>query len=115
MEYLAVALKVYLATFLFYELFLSYCTKRQMLESGRLAAMPRLAQAHCWAGLYFAFGLDIVFNVTVGSVVFLELPELRRLTFTARCSKWKEGTGRRSAIARWVCNGWLNPGEPGHC
>lgn len=109
---------VWLATALLYTLYLAYCTLRVMHDSGRLAEMPRLAQWHCYAILGSAIGLDIAFNVTVGSLVFLESPELKTLraaTFTARCKKHLADSDWRGAIARWVCNGWLNPGEPGHC
>lgn len=105
----------YLAAWLLYALYLSYCTLRQMRDTGRLAAMPRIVRFHCWGILYAALALDIVFNIIVGTLVFMELPELRRLTFTMRCKKWMTVEGRRGDIARWVCESWLNPAEPGHC
>jgi hypothetical protein len=124
---IGVAVGAYLFAFVLYMLFLSYCTLRQMKDSGRLAAMPVVARVHCYALLGFTLALDILFNVTIGTLLFVELPDfssVKSLTFTARCKRWQfEGIlyaeGRlarwRGNIARWVCNGWLNPGEPGHC
>lgn len=106
---------LWLATLLLYNGFLSYCTLRQMRDSGRLGEMPKVAQAHCWGSLYFFLSLDVLFNITLGSMVFLESPEMKRLTFTARCKKWMGHPSWRGKIAGWVCKGWLNPGEPGHC
>ena len=113
----------YATAVLLYVLYLAYCTLRQMSRSGRLAQLPLVVRAHCTAILAVAVGVDIAFNVVFGSILFLELPEFRRLTFTARCQKWlpyfpewNSGLTRwRGAVAHWVCESWLNPAEPGHC
>jgi hypothetical protein len=115
---------VYFATWLLYALYLSYCTLRQMRDTGRLAAMPKFVRFHCWGILYAALALDIAFNIVIGTILFLELPELRRLTFTMRCKAWLDlglapDSPRlyrwRGGVARYVCESWLNPAEPGHC
>lgn len=119
---LVVVLSAYGATFGLYVLFLAYCTLWQMRATGRLAAMPVLARGHCYAILYFVLLWDVLFNILIGTLLFLELPELKRLTFTARCQKhlntedaWKGKARYRYLVAAWVCEGWLNPSEPGHC
>lgn len=114
-HFLAIAGALYGASFGLYVLFLSYCTLWQMKATGRLAAMPALARGHCYAILYFVLLWDVLFNVLLGTLLFLELPDLHGLTFTARCKHWLLDFGYRGDIARWVCEGWLNPGEPGHC
>jgi hypothetical protein len=77
--------------------------------------LPWLVRGHIYAIVYFMLLLDIGFNVVIGSIVFWEWPEIRRLTFTARCKKWMGTGGKRGATADYVCESWLNPGEPGHC
>jgi hypothetical protein len=119
----------YLATVLLYALYLSYCTAVKFKADGRLATMPTAVRGHIYAIVYFALLLDIAFNVVIGSIVYVELPEFKRLTFTARCQKWKEYGANadwfngklsrldhwRIKVARYVCESWLNPGDPGHC
>lgn len=108
---------VYAAALVLYSLYLAYCTLRAMRDTGRLDRMPRFVRAHCWLILATALGLDIIFNFTVGTLVFLELPTCMRPTFTQRCKKWMHRTdgGWRTRLAKWVCDSWLNPAEPGHC
>lgn len=113
----------YVGTVLLYALYLAYCTAWQFKEAGRLSTMPWIVRGHVYGIVYVALILDVLFNVTVGSLVFLELPEIRRLTFTARCKKWKIHDTEfnsplvrwRAKVARYVCESWLNPGDPGHC
>lgn len=118
MSLLVILLAAYSSAFALYGLYLSYCTLRQMKDTGRLAKMPWLARVHCYALLGFTLALDIAFNIVIGTLLFLEFPDpssVKSLTFTARCKKFLDDRGYRGAIARWVCEGWLNPGEPGHC
>lgn len=105
----------YVTAVLLYVLYLAYCTLRQMRDSGRLKQLPLVVRAHCTAILIVAMIVDVAFNVVFGTILFLELPELRRLTFTMRCKKWMDRPGRRGDFARWICESWLNPAEPGHC
>jgi hypothetical protein len=104
-----------LLSVLLYAGFLAYCTAVNLRDNGRLASMPVVARGHVYAIVYFSAILDMLFNVTVGTVIFLEFPQLQRLLFTARLQKWKEDKGYRGRFSRWFCNGWLNPGDPGHC
>lgn len=104
-----------LTTFVLFALYLSYCTLRVARDNGKLAQAPKIVQAVCWTILITALVLDIVFNFTVGTIVFLEPPSLHRPTFTMRCKKWMRTMSWRGRLARWVCDGWLNPFEAGHC
>lgn len=119
-----IAITAYAAAVLLYVLFLAYCTLRTMRDTGRLAVLPRVVRWHCWGILGLALVVDVAFNVTVGTLLFLDLPELRRLTFTMRCKAWMDyGLAPdspllyrwRGGVARYVCESWLNPAEPGHC
>jgi hypothetical protein len=98
-----------------FALYLSYCTLRVANDNGKLRAAPTIVQLVCGVIFIVALALDVIFNVTVGTIVFFELPEIRRLTFTMRCKKWMTDDGWRGRFARWVCDGWLNPFEAGHC
>lgn len=66
----------------------------------------------------FAFvgGLaDVLFNATIGSVLFLELPT--EWVFTHRVSRWNEHESWRGSLARWICAHLLDPFDPKgrHC
>lgn len=101
--------------FALYVFYLAYCTLHVARDNGKLAATPLLVRAVAWLILCIGYALDVLFNVTVGTLMFLELPNVRRLTFTARCSAHLQTQGWRGDRARWVCFGWLNPFEAGHC
>jgi hypothetical protein len=100
------------ALFVFY---LAYVALWEAKRNGKLAAAPLVVRAVAWSILIIAVTLDVLFNVTVGSVLFLEAPELRRLLFTARCKKHMDAPTWRGRLARWFCEGWLNPFQAGHC
>lgn len=104
-----------ISTVLMFALYLSYCTLRVAYDNGKLRAAPKLVQGVCWSIFIFALALDVLLNVTLGTLLFFERPELRRLTFTMRCKKHMNALNWRGRIARWVCDGWLNPFEAGHC
>jgi hypothetical protein len=56
--------------------------------------------------------LDVAFNLTFGTVMYVEIP--RELLFTARCRRHKRGDGWRKNLAEWFCHN-LNAFYPGHC
>lgn len=112
---MTIAALSFLGTVLLYVLYLAYCTLRVARDNGKLAKAPKIVQGLAWAILIIGYGLDIVFNVTAGTVMFLEFPHYRRLTFTARCSSHLDSAGWRADLARYFCDGWLNPFEEGHC
>ena len=57
----------------------------------------------------------IALNLTVGTLLFLELP--RSLQFTARCQRHLKDATWRGAQARWWCRHFLDPYDPAgkHC
>lgn len=56
---------------------------------------------------------DFLFNVIIGSIIFIELP--REILFTSRLKRKKrEGSVDEQAIARRIC-ATLNLFDPGHC
>lgn len=61
---------------------------------------------------------DIIFNITYGTIMFAELPEIRRLMLTARMShiiktypidSWR----RKEAV--WICRNLVEPWDRNHC
>lgn len=106
---IAIALGVYI----FYGLYLIYVTLRVAKDNGKLEAMPIYAKVVAYSYLVLAVILDFIFNLIIGSLIFLELP--REFMFTDRCSRHMHEMGRRGRIARWFCNSWLNPFDENHC
>ena len=105
----------FLGTVALFALYLAYCTLRVARGNGKLAMAPAVVRGLCWALLLAGLVLDILFNIFIGSLMFREWPNIQRLTFTARCTSHLKVDGFRGNIARWVCEGWLNPFEADHC
>lgn len=94
-------------------LFLMYCALHASIKSGKFYKTPWPVRSLSYVLLVFMVGADAIFNVTIGSALFLELP--KSWMFTTRCSSHLDDVNWRGDLARWVCNGWLNPFEEGHC
>ncbi len=66
---------------------------------------------------WLAAGLvvDTLFNLIVGSVIFLEPP--RSLLFTSRVSRLNDRDDWRGRLAKWFCKELLDPFDPKgkHC
>lgn len=62
-----------------------------------------------------ALVLDVLFNVTIGSVLFLDLP--RQWTFSQRVGNYKRRIDWRAPLAHWICSNLLDPFEVdgAHC
>lgn len=77
-------------------------------------------QAYIFAYPALATGLllDVLFNLVVGSILFLELPQYTKgeWLFTGRVSRWNNYTNWRGKLAFWFCMYFLDPFEDGgHC
>lgn len=106
---------LFLAPVLLWALFLMYCTLNASRKSGKFYEAPWPVRGLSYALLAVMVVADILFNFTIGTVLFLELPQFRRPTFTQRCSRHLSGLFWRGDLARWFCFGWMNPFEPDHC
>jgi hypothetical protein len=73
------------------------------------------AKVFAWPIFIVGFALDVSFNLTVGTLSFLELPH--ELTFSERCSRHINESGWRGDVARWWCDNYLNPFDKSgkHC
>lgn len=98
-----------------YVFFLAYVTIMVAKRNDRLARAPLIVRFAAYATLAVGASLDVVFNFTLGSLVFLQLPSLRRPTFSQRCADLRIDSGWRGRAARWVCDGWLNLFADEHC
>ncbi|HZR02812.1 MAG TPA: hypothetical protein VFA81_06555 [Burkholderiales bacterium] len=96
-------------------LYLMYCALHASMKSGKFYTTPWPVRALSYVLLAVMVTADVLFNFTLGSLFFLELPDIHRPTFTQRCSSHMAEDGWRGEIARWVCFGWLNPFEANHC
>lgn len=104
-----------LAAPLLWGLFLMYCAIMASRRSGKFYLAPWPVRAMSYALLALLVVTDVAFNFTIGSALFLESPDIHQPTFTERCAQHLAALDWRGRIARWVCDGWLNPFEEDHC
>lgn len=72
------------------------------------------AIAHLLTVLFIVF--DVIFNVIYGSIVFIQLPHIKRLTLTARLKyTLKTEDGWRLKLALFICRKMVEPFDWGHC
>lgn len=78
----------------------------QLTTAAKIIGYPILA-----VGL----AVDVLFNATWGSLLFLERPH--ELLFTDRVSRLNDDTGWRGKLACWICLELLDPFDPRgkHC
>ena len=59
--------------------------------------------------------LDVLFNLIIGTISFMELP--REWLFTNRCIRHKRGNGWRKSVALWWCRHFMDAFDPSgsHC
>jgi hypothetical protein len=98
--------------YLLYLHFLAYVAIYAAKKSGTLDQLPVPAKALAYFILICAYGIDVAFNMIIGTLIFLELPYT--WTFTARCELYMYDDNWRGKLARWICK-WLNPIQTGHC
>lgn len=94
-------------------LFLAIMALQRAHESGQLRGAAKLAGVPVALAGYLA---DVLVNLTVFSILFLEWP--REWLVTQRLQRHvRTGQGRRQRLARWVCAEFLDKFDPGghHC
>ena len=100
---------VFYGTWIFYIAFMGI-TKHQRTLRDKMGIT--------WYGLYPIAGIavmfDILFNWTIGTLYFFELP--REFLFTTRCNRHinSDDEGKK-ARAEWVCKYLLDPYDENHC
>jgi hypothetical protein len=84
-----------------------------------LKTMHPIARAHAYAVVVIALALDVVINVIVGTVLFLDPP--RELLLTNRLKRYqldaRWGGTWRASLAFWLCTHLLDQFDPNgdHC
>jgi hypothetical protein len=80
-------------------------------DAGRLPArMVKPCEVIATVGLVF----DVLYNITIGTLFFLDPP--REATLTYRLIRYKRsGSGWRYSVAVWVCANLLDPFAPNGC
>lgn len=90
--------------------YLAVMSAKRAREAGTLTRPALiLATPLLWLGLL----LDLLVNIVVCTVLFLEFP--KELLVTARVSRLQIGDDWRSSIARWMCHHLLDPFDPSGC
>ena len=104
---------IYLAPFLYaYLLWLLFLTV--MALRWKWNSLPLSVKLLAAPAVLFAVVLDVLFNITIGSVMFLDLPS--QWTFSQRVGQYKMRIDWRKPIACWICANLLDPFDVGgHC
>jgi len=102
----------FIITYIFWLHYLIYSAFKAAKDAGR--KIPGIAYALVSPVIVGGYAIDVAYNATLGSLMFLELP--RTPTLTARCSSHLQEQGWRGAEARWLCKNLLDPFQTGgHC
>ena len=90
-----------LAFYSAYVLWVLYLAVMNLLRVHQAGQLSKTAYYLAWPLLGIALAVDIAFNVIVGSVIFLQPPDFKRLTLSARMDDLiRNGSGwrKRNAI-----------------
>ena len=100
------AVIVFYITWIFYLAIMSLKREKQVLTK----TVTYLAYPILFIGLL----MDMIFNIFVGTIIFLEVPE--QFLFTERCDSHLGENTWRGSLARWMCRNLLDPFDNGkHC
>ncbi len=101
------ALGLYALTLLTWACYLATMSLRR--ERDNLSPFAKAMAYQLLPGFYLH---DVLFNLTVGTIFFRELP--REMLFTARCDRWLKDESWRGEEARWWCTNYLDPFDQNH-
>lgn len=105
---------VYVVTF-FYVVWIGYlgmCSLKRAKDNGTISK-PALVLAY--PALILFVVADAAWNITAGSLIFVEVP--REWLFTHRLSRLKKSEGWRAKVATFICSNLLDTFDPAgtHC
>jgi len=110
--HMIIALAIFVGLTQFWVLYLSVMNlkrnRAKLTTTAKVFAYPMIA-----VGLV----IDVSFNLTIGAILFLELPQFDRLLFTDRLSYHINDNNWRASISKWFCSNFLSPFDPSgaHC
>ena len=92
-----------------------YLAVMNLMEARDEGNLTTPAKVMGYAVLIIGYPLDIILNVFIGSILFLELP--KDPMFTSRVSRWYNSKTWRGTQARFWCHHFLDPFEEDlkHC
>lgn len=97
-----------------YPLWICYLAVMGLMRARDAGTLTRDARILGAPMLYIGLLIDFLYNVTVCTILFLELP--RELLVTSRVSRHKfQGQGFRKELATWICVNMLDPYDPAGC
>jgi hypothetical protein len=116
MIYLWILLSIWGATATFFLLFLVFAACMEAKRAGR--TIPLFSKVIIGPAILFGALLDVAWNYTLGSLLFLQFPDVDEpgfpaYTFTHRLQQQKGEFTWRGVIARWFAK-QLNVFDPGH-
>lgn len=105
---------LYFFVFPVYALWLFYLAIMNLKRAKDAGTMTRTALILALPIGIIGYVIDIVVNVTIGTILFMEFPHYARLTLSARMSYlYVEGsTDWRSKLADWFARNLLNSYDP---
>lgn len=115
-----IVIGIVLATVVLEIMFASLMSIRDRIveERAGAAAWWRLALLYSFGIpiLVIGYPLDILYNLTAGSLMFKELPRRGEWTLTSRLQRLVNGPhGWRRDRARWICHNLVEPWDREHC
>ena len=112
MQILYVALFIYLFTLFMWPAYLAVMN----IERNRGKLTP-VAKFPAYPVVIGGVLMDVGYNITVGTIIFLDLP--REWLMTTRLDRYlaRGKTGWRLELAKWFCRNLLDPFDPAgrHC
>ena len=90
-----------------YALWIGYLALTNLDRARVSGSLTPAARVACAPMLVFFGLLDVTVNLTIGTVLFLELP--RQWTLSQRCSRHYRMPGWRGRVSRWLGRNALNP------
>jgi hypothetical protein len=92
-------------------LFLAIMSLARARDAGTLSRPVELLATGILAIGYLS---DFLLNLTLGTILFMELP--REYLLSPRVARLqREGAGYRQAVATWICHNLLDPFDPSGC
>lgn len=103
---------IYLSLLTFYALYLAVMSLYRAYKAG---TMPLASKVLGYQLLMIGLVLDVVMNLTLFSLVFVEVP--REWLVTDRLKRHIKQSGYRGWLARFICHSLLSPFDPSgnHC
>ena len=107
-----IALYIYLSLLGFYALYLAVMA---LFRAHKAGTMPLASKVLGYQILIIGLVVDVIMNLTLFSIIFLEIP--REWLVTTRLKRHIKKSGYRGWLARFLCHDVLSPFDPSgdHC